>query len=175
MADGRGWTSDGLEGPVAGPGTCSYRPGTGGAYLPDSACTPGAIDPSVSQSNLAETICRPGGYTSGVRPPESLTEAFKRRAEAAYRDPVSSSHTELDHLVPLELGGASDTRNLWPEPDQGQPSQFDRSDSFGINSKDGVEDRLHAAVCTGQVSLSGAQVAIASDWATAEIRLGISP
>jgi hypothetical protein len=94
---------------------------------------------------------------------------------AAYSDRSGSTKTELDHLVPLELAGASDTRNLWPEPDQGSPSQFDPQDRFGLNAKDGVENRLHTAVCAGQVSLGAAQQAIASDWTTAEARLGVSP
>ena len=78
--------------------------------------------------------------------------------------------------MPLGLGGASDTRNLWPEPDQGTPEQFDPQDPYGINAKDGVEDRLHDAVCrTRQVSLAAAQHAIAADWTTAETRLGVAP
>jgi hypothetical protein len=35
---------------------------------------------------------------------------------AAYHVGTDTSSFELDHLVPLELGGApSDPRNLWPE------------------------------------------------------------
>lgn len=174
-ADGDGWTPAGLEGPVPGPGTCHYRTAADGYLLPDPACTPGAVDSGVTQADLDSTICRAGGYTGSVRPPESMTERFKYQSEAAYRDPASTSDTELDHLVPLELGGASDTPNLWPEPDQGQPAQFDPQDPFGLNGKDGVEDRLHDAVCAGQVSLAQAQDAIAVDWTTALSRLGVAP
>lgn len=157
------------------PGSCRYRTAADGYTLPDPQCTPGALDPSVNQADLASTICRSGGYTSSVRPPESLTAPFKRRSEAAYRDPDPSSATELDHLVPLGLGGASDTRNLWAQPDQGRPAQYDPQDGFGINAKDGVEDRLHAAVCGGRVVLAAAQAAIAADWTTALGRLGVAP
>lgn len=175
VASGAGWSASGLEGPVPAPGTCRYGTAADGYALPDPRCTPGAVDPSVTQADLGSTICRSGGYTRSVRPPFSLTEQFKRRAEAAYQDPDSSSHTELDHLVPLGLGGASDTRNLWPQPDQGRPAQFDPQDPFGINGKDGVEDRLHTAVCAGQVGLVAAQQAFATDWTTAEVRLGVAP
>lgn len=82
---------------------------------------------------------------------------------------------EYDHLVPLELAGSSDTRNLWPEPDQGSPGQFDARDPYGRNAKDGVEDRLAAAVCAGRVPLAAAQEAVARDWTTAESTLGIGP
>lgn len=174
-AAGTGWDISGLEGPVPGPGACTYRVAADGFYLPDPSCTPGSADPGVTQSDLESTICRRGGYTASVRPPESMTEPFKRESEAAYQDPNSSYHSELDHLVPLELGGASDTLNLWAEPDQGRPAQFDPQDPYGINAKDGVEDRLHSAVCAGQVRLAAAQQAIAADWTTALARLGVAP
>ena len=70
--------------------------------MPDAACTPGAIDRAVTQANLRSTICV-SGYTSKVRPPESITEAFKLLDEKAYSTPSG----ELDHLIPLELGGSS--------------------------------------------------------------------
>lgn len=139
-------------------GHCAYRDG---GQLPDPRCTPGSINPAVTQADIGSTICR-YGWTSTVRPPESQTEAFKYDvAYPAYGAP-QSEQTELDHLVPLELGGSNDATNLWPEH---PPSP---------NPKDTVEDALNAAVCDGRVSLARAQAAIASDWMTAEQRLGLS-
>ena len=81
--------------------------------LPDRSCTPGAVDPAVTQANIGSTICR-SGYTASVRPPESQTEKFKWDvAEPAYGQHDVSG--ELDHEIPLELGGANDARNLWVE------------------------------------------------------------
>ena len=68
-----------------------------------------------------------------------------------------------DHFISLELGGANDAANLWPEY---APTP---------NPKDKVENALHAAVCDGRVKLTDAQNAIASDWTTAEQKLGLSP
>lgn len=155
------------------PAACHYASANGFA-LPDPACTPGAVDGAVTQATIASTICR-SGYTASVRPPESITEPAKHRSMAAYGSPGSAARYEYDHLVPLELGGSSDVANLWPEPNAGSPSEFDSTDSFGINAKDGVEDRLHDAVCSGQVALAAAQRAIASDWTTAEALLGVRP
>ena len=76
-------------------------------------------------------------------------------AYPAYGTP-RSERTELDHLVPLELGGSNDATNLWPEY---PPTP---------NPKDKVENALNAAVCEGRVSLTAAQDAIAADWLTAE-------
>lgn len=171
---GVGWSSAGLQGPMPGPGTCRATTAADGYALPDPGCTPGAVDAAVTQASIGSTICR-SGYSSSVRPPESMTEPAKYRAMAAYGDSGSPSPYEYDHLVPLELGGASDVRNLWPEPNAGSPSQFDTTDSFGINAKDGVENRLHDAVCSGQVGLVAAQRAVAANWTTAESVLGVRP
>ena len=40
------------------PGQCHIRQAAGGDPLPDPACTPGAIDPAVTQANIATTISR---------------------------------------------------------------------------------------------------------------------
>jgi hypothetical protein len=169
-----GWTASGLSGPEPAPGGCHDGTAVDGYALPDPRCTPGAVDGRVTQAGIGSTICRPG-YAAAVRPPESLTEPAKLRAMAAYDARGPASGYEFDHLVPLELGGSSDLRNLWPEPEAGSPSQFDSTDTDGLNAKDGVEDRLHAAVCSGRVPLVAAQTAIGSDWTTAEGRLGIDP
>jgi len=53
-------------------------PGTAGrnhGLLPNPSCTPGAIDPAVTQANIGSTICRAGYIDSVRRPPESQTEA----------------------------------------------------------------------------------------------------
>lgn len=171
---GTGWGPSGLVGPVEGDGACHYARAADGYALPDPACTPGAIDGAVTQGDIATTICR-RGYSSSVRPPVTLTEPAKYRSMAAYGAPGRVSAYELDHLVPLELGGSSDVRNLWAEPDQGVPAQFDTTDHFGRNAKDGVEDRLAAAVCAGEVPLAAAQAAIARDWTTAESVVGLRP
>ena len=128
--------------------------------LPDPHCTPGGIDPSVTQANIQSTICV-SGYTKRVRPPESQTEAFKfDQSYPAYGIP-SGDESELDHLVPLELGGDNDAANLWPEV------------GSLPNPKDSVENALNQAVCGGRISLARAQRAIAHNWETAEYRLGL--
>jgi hypothetical protein len=128
--------------------------------LPDRSCTPGAIDPAVTQANIGSTICRTG-YTDPVRPPEAQTEAFKWNvAEPAYGQHDVSG--ELDHLIPLELGGDNDAKNLWVEAG---PIP---------NPKDAVENALNQAVCSGQITLRTAQREIARNWLKAAAALGIS-
>ena len=135
-------------------GTCHARDG---GRLPDRRCTPGAYDPAVT----AAVLCSAGYSTSSYRAPENQTETFKfSEAYPAYGI-ADGTTSELDHLIPLELGGANDAANLWPEV------------GSLPNPKDHVENALHDAVCSGQVALRAAQRAIAINWETALQRLGI--
>jgi hypothetical protein len=141
-----------------GPGSCHAR-GSGLFSLPDPRCTPGAVSPAVTQSSIDSTICT-DGYTERVRPPESITEPEKKASLAAYGDALPLHDYEYDHLVPLELGGATnDPRNLWPEP------------GASPNPKDSLEDRLRSMVCDGQLTLAVAQREIAVNWIAAYHRL----
>ena len=148
-------------------GGCRVRVvnGAAGLVLPDPTCTPGSIDPAVTQATIGQSICRTG-YTATVRPPESNTGPAKHESLADYGMQYTPA-IEYDHLVPLELGGANAVSNLWPEPNS--------AGARGTrNPKDSVESRLREAVCAHQVTLAAAQQAIAADWTTALARLGIN-
>src|SRR5260370_28866183 len=68
---------------------------------------------------------------------------------AAYGRSGGLRDYELDHFVPLELGGCPDCRsNLWAEP-------YDAS--LGAKQKDRVENYLHRQACSGEISLKEAQ------------------
>jgi hypothetical protein len=141
-------------------GSCHYS-NVGADPLPDPHCTPGALNPQVSQGTLTSTICK-SGYASSIRPPENITEPEKRASALAYGYAGPFSTGEYDHLVPLELGGdPNDAANLWVEPND-NPSA-----TTTANAKDVLEDRLHSLVCAGQVPLATAQGAIAANWVTA--------
>ncbi|HWD64002.1 MAG TPA: hypothetical protein VG405_02410 [Solirubrobacteraceae bacterium] len=137
--------------PQPASGSC-HAIGHGLLTRPDPRCTPGALNPNVRQSDIRQTICVTG-WTATVRPPEPITESEKQASMAAYRDTSSLSGYEYDHLVPLELGGATnDPRNLWPEP------------GASPNPKDTVELELRDRVCDGRMTLAQAQREIASNW-----------
>jgi hypothetical protein len=137
--------------------TCSqsYLP------LPDPVCTPGALNPDVTQDTIDSTICV-SGWTATVRPPTSYTNPLKVQqiGEYGYSD-TSTADYEEDHFIPLELGGAPrDPLNLWPEP-------RDAPSGETASSKDGVETKLKNLVCSGEATLSDAQDALVDDWQTA--------
>ncbi|MEW1804783.1 hypothetical protein [Pseudarthrobacter sp. NPDC080039] len=147
-------------------GQCKARTidAAAGLYLPDPACTPGAVDPAVTQDNLGSTICKPG-YTMTVRAPASDTDKAKALSLAQYGQ-TRASTTEYDHLISLQLGGTNAVSNLWPEPN--------RAGANGTtNPKDAIETRLNKAVCAHKVTLAAAQKAIATNWVTAEKDLGM--
>jgi hypothetical protein len=141
-------------------GSCHAR-GSGLYELPDPRCTPGSLNPAVTQSTIYATICK-SGWTSTVRPPESVTEPEKIANMAAYGDRARTSEFEYDHQVPLELGGAvNDPHNLWPEPD------YSTRAGFYLNPKDHLERALNRQVCSGGMTLSQAQHLIAVNWVSA--------
>jgi hypothetical protein len=133
--------------------------------LPNSALTPGAINPDATPGDLSTTVCKPGWATS-VRPSSAYTAALKlvQIVEYGYVD-RNPSHYQEDHLVPLELGGAPrDKRNLWPEPNV---AVLPDGTAVGSAQKDALEDALHARVCDGGLALGDAQRMMAGDWVAA--------
>jgi hypothetical protein len=69
--------------PTCSAGSCHFRY-NGGQPLPDSTCTPGAVSPDVTQATITSTICRKGGYTSGIRPPVGITDKEKHANAASH-------------------------------------------------------------------------------------------
>src|SRR5690348_6064646 len=121
------------------------RTATARGPLPDPAATPGARNARVSQANIGETVCV-RGWARTVRPPRRYTDRLKRRLISRAGLPHSSIREfELDHLIPLELGGSpTDPRNLWIEP---------RLGDWNASLKDDLERRLNRLVCRRKITL----------------------
>ena len=68
---------------------------------------------------------------------------------------------EMDHLVPLGIGGADDERNLWPEPRRSVEPVWN------AERKDRLEWKLRDLICSGQLDVREAQRAVAEDWTEA--------
>ncbi len=124
----------------------------------DSVCTPGVINPKVTQSNIHSTVCV-SGYTTKIRPSTSYTNKLKKQQikNYGYSDTKLTDYEE-DHLIPLEIGGnPTDPKNLWPEPHvvTGNKGSF---------TKDKLENSLHISVCKGKMTLQAAQNIILANW-----------
>jgi hypothetical protein len=104
-------------------------------------------------------ICQ-SGYTRRVR------NVLPSTKDAVYASYGITSHAarqyEIDHLVPLEVGGNNTRANLWPEI------------APGFGEKDAVENELHAAVCSGRMALKTAQAQIARDWRHAGVGVPVT-
>ncbi len=68
---------------------------------------------------------------------------------------------EIDHLIPLCLGGSDDPSNLWPQP------RRTIEPVWNAEAKDRLERLLCDMVCDGQLDITTAQAAIAKDWIAA--------
>jgi hypothetical protein len=122
---------------------------------PDPKLTPGAYDSAVTQETISKTICD-SGYTKIVR---DVTEDTKREVAQRYglTWPLPEGAYEIDHWIPLEVGGANDITNLWPQP--AKPSDG----GPGFHQKDVVETWFKRQVCEGKMTLDAARTAI-PDW-----------
>jgi hypothetical protein len=118
--------------------------------LPSSFLTPGAV-----RKVTKEQICA-ADFAASVKP---VKDSLKEEAFARYGVRLAGSKGEvLDHLVPVELGGSDDVENLWPQPAAGE---------WNASQKDALEQKLHAMVCDGTITLKQAQTAIRKDWTQA--------
>lgn len=117
--------------------------------LPDRACTPGAI----FEDATVERICV-RGYTKTVR---NVSTKLRKQVFAEYgiSYPQPRGAYEVDHLIPLAIGGSNDIANLFPEAADPPP---------GFHEKDVVEVYLQQEVCSGRVALPAAQKQVAEDW-----------
>jgi hypothetical protein len=123
--------------------------------MPNARLTPGAAFGGVTVAD----VCTPG-WASRHR---AVATTQYREVYAAYGIPYPepSGTYELDHLIPLEIGGDNANANLWPEPAAPTP---------GFHQKDQLENALHNLICAGSLSLLGAQRAIATNWYAAYVK-----
>ena len=121
-----------------------------GVLLPDPKYTPGLV----RTTNPKDPAICGNGTTSTYR---ATTEKMKREVCELYgvEECPREGKLEIDHLISLELGGADDVKNLWPQPAKPTP---------GFHEKDLVEGWLNREVCKGELKLTDAQKGIAGDW-----------
>ena len=81
---------------------------------------------------------------------------MKAEVLAAYNIPdAASPYYEIDHLIPLAIGGANVFANLWPQP------------WAEAVQKDALEVELQRRVCHGLLAQAEVQREVADDWAAA--------
>jgi hypothetical protein len=143
------------------PSTTCKAKAENGKFVPDPTCTPGAINPTVTESILKNPAFRTGCIRD-----EATSEEQKTATYGWYKTPHPAGNTgrnqtcELDHLIPLYLGGADTLENIWP---QCGPDDVALDDRY-FKEKDKVEYYLGQQVREGTMGLADAQHGIAADW-----------
>lgn len=101
---------------------------TSDPLLPNASLTPGCV------TNVPIEVLVQHGYTAskGVR---ATSEKLKRAIYLKYKIENITGHNEVDHLIPLELGGCDSEDNLWIQ------SYF--TFKWNAHTKDKLEDFLH--------------------------------
>jgi Protein of unknown function (DUF3761) len=129
---------------------------------PDRRCSPGAVYTRLTRS----VLCARGFRTGSIRNvPQG--EKFAVEHEYGLAERYYGRTLEIDHIVPLELGGSNVAANLFPERAGPAP---------GYRVKDRLENRLRALVCSGSMRLGAAQAGIARDWEALYTRVfGVRP
>lgn len=117
---------------------------------PNPILTPGVV----ADTNQAEVCARGGSTYSQTH--RLTTEALK---DWVMREYGLSTRVglEIDHRVPLCLGGADEAANLWPQSYSGP---------WNAHLKDKLEAYACREVCAGKVPLATAQAWFLSDWRT---------
>lgn len=146
------------SGSAASGAASQIREGDVDRDLPNSNLTPGLA--ATEDENL---VCQ-RGYAERVRPRGTLWRRLKEEAFARYgiahqdRDAIGANGVrepeyQVDHLIPLEIGGSpTDLQNIWPQP------------IGAALHKDRIENELRELVCSGRMPLRQAQDAVARNW-----------
>jgi hypothetical protein len=129
----------------------------------DFDCSPGHTFPLTALKVNGKYAKEPGtayvgdicevGYSASVR---DVSQKLKNQVYLEYKIYKHEPYEyEIDHIIPLILGGDNDIANLYPQPMNPKP---------GYKQKDTIEKRLNKMVCAGEITLEQAQYDIAYNW-----------
>lgn len=109
-------------------------------------------NPKLTPGRVAQTEKERGG----------VTVKLEQRVLARYHLPwARRAEFKIDHLIPLELGGADTLDNLWPQSLRVKP--------YGADRKELLTEVLLEKVRTGRMTLAQSQEEIRRDWIDAFI------
>ena len=122
------------------------------SVIPDPTITPGVV-----RTTDAFAVCE-RGTKELRRASRARTELIMRAHDVSMTD---RGDYQIDHLIPLGIGGADDNANLWPQPRKTIETEWT------AERKDALEHKLRVMVCKGQIEITDAQTAFAQDWTAA--------
>jgi hypothetical protein len=128
--------------------------------VPDPTLTPGSVR-TVDVNEICSHGTRELRHWSGERDDRIMLEYAL--------EPGPHPNFEIDHLIPLGIGGADEDANLWAEPRRSiEPT-------WNAEAKDRLEYRLRELVCSGALDVREAQKMISEDWTDAYRRFVHDP
>jgi hypothetical protein len=121
-----------------------------------------AADLRALESSLPNPKLTPGRVAQSEEDRRGVTVEMEQKVFARYKLPWSSRPAfKIDHLIPLELGGADTIDNLWPQSLRVRP--------YGWERKELLTEVLLQRIARKQITLQQAQEQIAYDWIDAFI------
>ena len=104
----------------------------------------------------------PGRVARTAKERSGVTLKLEQKVFARYHLPwARRAEFKIDHLIPLELGGADTLDNLWPQSLRAKP--------YGTDRKELLIGVLLEQIRTGRMTLAQAQEEIRKDWIDAFI------
>ncbi|MEY2585192.1 MAG: hypothetical protein QOD80_1218 [Verrucomicrobiota bacterium] len=104
----------------------------------------------------------PGRVANRDKDRAGVTLAMEQKVFARYRLPWANRPAfKIDHLIPVELGGADTIDNLWPQSLRARP--------YGAERKELLAEVFRLKIARGQMTLAQAQEQIGKDWIDAFI------
>jgi hypothetical protein len=104
----------------------------------------------------------PGKIARRDKDQHGVAVAMEQKVFGRYRIPwTRRAEFKIDHLIPLELGGADHVENLWPQNLRVKP--------YGVERKELLTRCLLLRIAEGRITLAQAQTAIQKDWIDAFI------
>jgi hypothetical protein len=119
---------------------------TGAVSRPDGKLTPGAV-----ASTNTSALCSLPAHSQSEIPVGTEDAVFQ---EYGYTNPQTQSKYEVDYLVPIPLGGARTTANMWPAALKGT----------GFFEKTQLDHILRDLVCRRTITLALAQRDLKHNW-----------
>lgn len=124
------------------------------ATYPNSQYTTGIV--ATSDFKALTAIYHGLTYSKSVR---NVTNAEK--TQLTQQDPQGCALPhEVDHFIPLALGGSNDVKNLWCEPED----VLSNGINYGYHVKDKLENYLVIQMKSGAIAPADAQQCILKDW-----------
>lgn len=116
-----------------------------------------AVQVQAGDDMLPNPKLTPGKIARNEKDRKGVTEEMERHLFDRYHIPWRRRpEFKVDHLIPLELGGADVMENLWPQSLYARP--------YSVARKELLTRQLLARIAAGKMTLVQAQKEISEDW-----------